>query len=204
MKVISSFITNEAAGLSRIVKHRNESNCVCISACRTYKDTFTKEIKEKVTAETVKPYIMTKAENLARTAKLRAALKANSQLKTIELVGSYAEEISGVAMPEFSFFVWSDNLDYNLLGEAIKLGNMFNQDSIAYAEKGKDFALYCTSNNVEGYSIGQKMATFKGTKYGTTEYTDVDELTGKEVKVLSEIFSKVRGRPFFFKNYTPV
>lgn len=81
---------------------------------------------------------------------------------------------------------------------------MFNQDSIAYAEKGKDFALYCSSNNVEGYSIGQKMVTFKGTKYGTTEYTDVDELTGKEVKVLSEIFSKVRGRPFFFKNYTPV
>ena len=204
MKFISSFMTNEAAGLSRIVKHRNEANCVCISACRTYKDTFTQEVKEQVTAETIKPYIMTKAENIARTAKLRAALKANKQLNVIELAGSYIEEISGVAMPEFSFFVWSDNLDYNLLGEAIKLGNKFNQDSIAYAEKGKDFALYCSSNNVEGYSVGQKMATFKGTKYGTTEYTDIDELTGKEIKVISEVFSKVRGRPFFFKNYEPV
>lgn len=84
---------------------------------------------------------------------------------------------------ESSFFVVDRHDNGKLLKTLIELGIKFEQESISYADKGQDFALYAT--NSQDYKTGAKMATFNGKKFGQVGVS----------------YSTIRGRPFAWNNY---
>lgn len=153
----------EAAGLSHIYKYTQEHDTGTISAFRLD---------------------YSRKENLTRSSILGGLLRKRGYT-TIQVQGIYQYGDNGSIGKESSFFVVDRYDNGKLLKTLLELGVKFEQESISYADREQDFALYAT--NAEGYRIGEKIATFKGKKFGQTGVS----------------YSAIRGRPFLWDNYKP-
>lgn len=153
----------EAAGLSHIYKYTQEHDTGTISAFRPE---------------------FSRGENLTRSSILGGLLRKRGYT-TIQVQGIYQYEDGDDELvgKESSFFVVDKHNNGRLLKTLIELGVKFEQESISYADKGQDFALYAT--NSKEYRTGEKMATFKGKKFGQAGVS----------------YSAIRGRPFAWDNY---
>lgn len=194
-----------AAGLSRVYTHWQNNYCGTISAFRNYKleayrrffdnktgefvvpglkidlTKYKKEDEKKIalkeaTLEYIgKHYGISKAENKSRHRELGRLLR-KYDFKFIEMIGGYTEAGAKSLEEELSYFVFSDK---PFLKDLMKLGNMYEQDSIGYCDKpGGDFKLIVTK---------PKETMIAGEKYGAT----IMEFPG------GMTFGKVGGRSYY-------
>lgn len=149
----------EAAGLSRIYQYTQEHDTGTISAFRPE---------------------YSRQENLTRSSILAGLLRKEGYT-TIQVQGIYQYE-DGSTGKESSFFVVDRHDRGNLFKSLLELGSKFEQESISYADRGQDFALYATNSQ---YKLGTKIAIFRGKKFGEKGVS----------------YSTIRGRPFAWDNY---
>jgi hypothetical protein len=163
---------NESS-LSRIWKHAKNHISGTISAFRYAEDCGEGDIY------TIK-------QNRKRNAILKAKLLTKGYSVT-SIKGSYTENYGSKNekdVDEESFFVVDINDTNNLKKDLMKFGEMFEQDSITYADKNGEYYLIGTNkcpNSYPGYK--------KESKEGKGIY-------GEKGK----FFSKIGGRPFVFKS----
>lgn len=128
-------------------------------------------------------------ENLSRNKEMGAYLRSKGYSVT-KIVGSWEETLSNnekKVVNEESFFVANQKVEGDDKGELendlMKLGKKYDQDSILMIPSGgKDAYLVGTSNREDAFpgKYGTKM------KIGSAKYG----------KVMTDIMSKIRGRPF--------
>ena len=163
---------NESS-LSRIWKHSKNHDSGTISAFRYAKNCGEGDV-------------YTTKQNKDRNAILKAKLLTKGYSVT-SIKGSYTENYGSdneIDVNEESFFIVDINDTDELKKDLIKFGEMFEQDSITYANKKGDYYLIGTNkcpNSHPGYK--------KEVKEGKSIY-------GEKGK----FFSKIGGRPFVFKN----
>jgi len=167
-------LINENA-LSRIYSHNVRHDCGALTAFRTARN-----------CGTLEPF--TRPENQKRNKSLLAKIMSLGYGAT-KLVGQYPE--GGKTTKELSFFVVDIKDTGNLLRDLMKLGEVFEQDSILFVPKGtvnnesKAFLIGTNRCSNNFLSFGQKMP-FEGGKFGKT----------------SKIYtSYVGGRPFIFEQF---
>lgn len=133
-----------------------------------------------------KPY--TKSENKARNAKLKAKLLSMGYGVTA-IAGTYIENYNTddeIEVKEDSFLVVDLKDTGRLKKDLIKLGSMFDQDSITYSKKTGEYFLISTNTCPNGYPGSGKIGV--EVKLGKSMF-------GKS----GEFHSKVNGRPFIFE-----
>lgn len=214
----------QAAGLSRVWQHIQQSAAGTISASRQYytamwadpvmkplldefggdtdsiKDHL-KRTKDEETQKLMESYLIPYKEKIIRHRKLEAVI-TQSKTNCIRIIGSYKEG-GGKAVKELSFLVWCEpEKQLNLFNNLIKWGQMFEQDSITFAKHGERFYEYATSPKpIDRFKVapGTAISKFKGERYGSLQYTDDD---GKEQ--IQDVYSQIRGRPFYWTGWEPV
>lgn len=171
--------TIQSAGLSRIWKHIQDGNVGTMSAFRGE---------------------YTRKQNLQRHAKLLIDLR-NLKYDYIQIIGYYPEAGKTEPSQEVSVFVFENDLNQKGLKKTLmRLGAKFGQDTITYKDKGShSFELIATTAHESdgiNYRPGDIVATFNSAQYGSLD-TGLTDSEGK--KMLQKIYSKIRGRPFFWK-----
>jgi hypothetical protein len=166
---------NESS-LSRVWKHATEHETGTITAFR-----YAKECGEG------EKYA--KSENLKRNAALKAKLMSQGYGIT-SIAGTYIENFKSdneIEVKEASFLVVDLKDTGNLKKTLIKLGTMFEQDSITFSLPSGEYYLISTNKCPKGYPgegrIGVEVKLGK-------------PLFGKK----GEFHSKVNGRPFVFES----
>ena len=146
---------------------------------------------EKHTSGTISAFRneFTRKENLGRNKEMGAYLRTKGYSVT-KIVGSWEETLSNnekKTVNEESFFVSNQKVEGDDKGELesdlMKLGKKYDQDSVLIIPSGgKNAYLVGTSNREDAFpgKYGTKM------KIGSAKYG----------KVLTDIMSKIRGRPF--------
>jgi len=163
---------NESS-LSRVWKHNEEHDCAAFTAFRKAED-----------CGKGKEY--TKDDNKARNKSLLAKLKSKGYGVT-KLKGTYPE--GGNVGKEDSFFIVDLSDGGNLLSDAKKLGEEFEQDSILFIPKGS------IQNNATAFLVGTNRCDNNWLGFGKTEPFSKGKL-GYESPIYT---SKVNGRPFIFE-----
>jgi hypothetical protein len=166
---------NESS-LSRVWKHATEHETGTITAFR-----YAKECGEG------EKY--TKSENKKRNVALKAKLMALGYGVT-SIAGTYIENFKSdneIEVKEDSFLVVDLKDAGNLKKDLVKLGTMFEQDSITFSKPSGEYVLISTNKCPKGYPgegrIGVEVKLGK-------------PLFGKK----GEFHSKVNGRPFVFES----
>jgi len=154
-------VRSEFSSLSRLQSHSSKFDTGTISA---FRDNY--KLKQ----------------NLVRNKKLKLELEsAGFGVTTIKGVG----QEDGKAVEEWSFFVADYKKKGNLKEALIELGVKYEQDSITFAQAGKNpYYLISTNKNPAGTGGGKIGVEIK---LGRPNF-------GKD----GEFFSKIRGRPFLF------
>ncbi len=169
---IREYLTESS--LSRLWHHNEEHDCGAITAFRIARDCNQGERYSK-------------KENRQRNKSLRAKLISNGYGVT----GVYGTSIEGdEKTKEESFFVVDLKDDGNLKMDLVKLGEMFEQDSILFvpkgAIKGEDKAILIGTNHCPKNEIGY---------HGTILFNK--GRIGYSQKIYTTF---VNGRPFIFEN----
>ena len=164
------------SSLSRIWKHAKGHDSGTISAFRSAKECLT-------------GISINRKDNRSNNRILKAnLLKLGYGVTSIK--GSYIENYkspNAKHVDEESFFV-SDYQDKgDLKKNLIKLGQLFNQDSITYSKKSGEYYLISSNNCPEAYPgfgvVGKELKLGK-------------PIFGKD----GEFYSKINGRPFVFES----
>jgi len=183
-KIIKDYETfiNESS-LMRIKSHFSNYDCGFITAFRTYKGCG--ETKEKYTLE----------ENLKRNKLLYMKLAVGTHYGITKVKGSYIENFNSddkTSLKESTenvYFVVDLQNRGTLLRDLVILGRSCNQDSVLYIPKSVDSSkdgafLIGTNNCPDGYPGYNNMVAYYGVNWGN----------------LGMFHTKVKSRPFFFKN----
>lgn len=166
MKDIKEYL--KESSLSKIWKYTKDHDTGAITAYRSKQD-CTDDSKG----------LYSKKENKQRNKSLLAKIR-KLDYTVISVTGKYPE--GGVVKKEQSFFVVDRGDKGTLQADLIKLGKLFDQDTILFVEKGEGGKLYGTNNCPDNdISIGKTL------KFDKTQY-------GKEGEFYSSL---IRGRPFF-------
>lgn len=192
----------KAAGVNRIFHWNETVDTGTISAFRAYSsqviqdmglDQF-QEVME-TNPESLEPFRVQKRVNLKNTSLLGLKLR-QAGYGVIAIDGVYKEAGTSTEQKERSFFVFDYKQKGGLKETLLKLGNLFAQDSITYADAGGDYNLYNTSpfsrepNQPLKKASGTIDMAFKGRSGSLRESLDEDQF-----------YSKIRNRPFYWKNY---
>lgn len=205
-KIVADMVN--AAGLSRIIHWKNNADAGTISAFRKYDDSICElysfeEIEDMERNKNLEldKYTLNLKKNLNRDRRLRTEFKKlRDKIGYIKVDGMYQESGSEKPTFEISYFVFAKDPDFDLKKFLLEMGRKFNQDSITFAKAGKDYAMYCTTaqkyilDDGHKYRFGDKMATFKGSVWGGDD---------KSPEFDMYVFSRIRGKPFAWDNYTP-
>jgi len=127
----------------------------------------------------------TKNENMKRNSSLKAKLLAKGYSVT-PIDGSYIENYgskNAKEVREKSFFVADDKNKGTLKTDLLALGLEFEQDSIIFGKAGSEGVLYGTNKCPDAYPGYGKQVKQGGAIFGKD----------------GEFLSRVRGRPFVFK-----
>lgn len=163
---------NESS-LSRLQKHMKDHDTGTITAFRFAND-----------CGKGKEY--TKKENLQRNKSLLAKLQ-NKRYGVTSVKGSYIENFGTKDAKEVGenvFFVVDLQDNGNLLKDLQKLGEEFEQDSILFIPKGGTKSELHETNKC---------------KLGYPGYKKIQRFTKRSLGDKGEFFTKVKGRPFIFK-----
>lgn len=176
IKEATNKVTLKESSLSRLYKHAQEHDSGTISAFR-----YARECGEGE--------VFSIKDNRKNNSILKSKLlKLGHGVTPIK--GTYIENYGSDRAREVledSFFVVDLKDSGNLKDDLIKLGTLFEQDSITYSKPNGDYFLISTNKCPDGHP-----------GYGTI---------GKEIKLGKPIFgkdgefhSKIRGRPFVFES----
>jgi hypothetical protein len=161
------------SSLARLVKHMKNHETGIISASRKARDCGKGER-------------YTYKENKQRTKSLLAKLQAK-RYNVTSVRGSYIENYKSKDAEEVGenvFFVVDQNDRGNLLKDLKKLGTEFDQDSILFIHKGGlKGELHGTNKCPNGYPGWGKVEKYSERKMGHE----------------GEFFTRIKGRPFMFK-----
>lgn len=164
-------VLNESS-LSRVYQHTQEHDFGTITAFRYARDCGKGEV-------------YTKSENLQRNKSLLSKLQAKGYGVTA-IKGSYIENYGSSNQKEVgenSFLVVDLKDKGSLRKDLLALGEEFEQDSIIFGKAGKAGVLIGTNKCPEGYPGYHKEAVQGGAVFGKD----------------GQFLSRVRGRPFVFK-----
>lgn len=162
------------SSLSRILRHNEAHDCGAMTAFRVAKDCGEGE-----------PY--NKADNKKRNKSLKAKLLSKGYSVTA-VKGEYPE--GGKTVREDSFFVVDIKDTGQLERDLIKLGEMFEQDSILFMPKGS------VTGETQAYLIGTNNCKNNWLGMGHKEYFKKGRF-GIESPIYS---TKINGRPFIFED----
>lgn len=165
-------VINESS-LSRIWRHNEKHDCAAMTAFRNNRDCGEGE-----------PY--TKDENKKRNKSLLAKLKSMGYSVTT-LQGQYPE--GGKVSKETSYFIVDVNDGGNLEKDVMRLGEMFEQDSVLFIPKG------AIQNETNAYLIGTNRCENNWLGYHKKETFEKGKL-GYNSPIYT---SYVNGRPFIFE-----
>lgn len=197
-----------AAGVNRIYKWCQQYDCGTISASRLFESVLYEQLgRLEVQAMSYyekKDWLVRNEVNKANDMLLRLKIK-QAKYAYIQVQGNYQEEGADHPVKELSYFVFDYKQKGGLKEWLIKTAFFFDQDIITYADAGQDFSLYETTpfyEIVEDYTkgpyrrskpSGKKIAYFKGKM-------------DKHISQISEeqTYSRIRGRGFYWDNYTAV
>lgn len=194
-----------AAGLARLAQHIQNYDCGTISACRNYSaDAYyeygLKAIEKMSQSDKdtlISEYIVPPAVNKKNTFLLRQKLTAMG-FGVLPITGVYQEKGADLSK-EVSFFVFDHKGKGNLKKALLYLGNLFDQDSVTYADAGSDFDLLSTTpfydqpGRKRHKATGSVIDSFKGIGYHTPSSADV-----------GQFFSRLKNKAFFWKNITSI
>ena len=194
-----------AAGLARLAQHIQNYDCGTISACRNYSaDAYyeygLKAIEKMSQSDKdtlISEYIVPPAVNKKNTFLLRQKLTAMG-FGVLPITGVYQEKGADLSK-EVSFFVFDHKGKGNLKKALLYLGNLFDQDSVTYADAGGDFDLLSTTpfydqpGRKRHSATGDVIDSFKGIGYHTPSSADV-----------GQFFSRLKNKAFFWKNITSI
>jgi len=162
------------SSLSRILKHNINHDCGALTAFRKARDCGA---GEKYTHK----------ENQKRNKSLKAKLLSMGYNIT-SVRGKYPE--GGKIQREDSFFIVDSNDTGSLETDIIKLGIIFDQDSILYIPKGS------VSQEDNAYLIGTNKCSNNWLGYGKKEFFEKGRF-GVDSKIYT---TYVNGRPFIFED----
>lgn len=205
-KIVSDMIN--AAGLSRVVHWKNNADTGTISAFRKYDDSIYKlysfeeiEDMERNKNPELDKYTLNLKKNRNRDRRMRDEFKKlRDQIGYIKVDGMYWEVGKEKPRFEISYFVFAKDPTFDLKKFLLEMGRKYNQDSITFAKAGEDYAMHCTTaqtyilDDGHKYKFEDKMATFKGSVWGGDDKAPEFDMYA---------FSRVRGKPFAWDNYTP-
>ena len=190
----------QAASLSKLFKYISMYDCATISACRTYSaEPYYRygANLDGATPEELKQFLVPPKVNKKNTAMLKQKIIALGY-GVLDIKGVYEEQGSGKISTEISFFVFDISRKGKLRQTMLYLGNLFEQDSITYADAGGDFSLLSTTpffeepKRTKHKATGQVITRFKGVSYTTPDATNE-----------SQFYSRLKRKGFFWKNFTP-
>jgi len=173
MKIIAGTTTIKASSLSRIYSHYEKHDTGTISAFRFAENCG--EGKE-----------FSKKENLDNNYALKKYLQSQG-FGVTAIAGTYIEGF-GTDNPrevdEDSYFVTDLRDSGTLEKELIKLGKLYNQDSITFANAGGNYQMRLTNDCPQEIKDKSNLGSpVMGNKVG-------------------QFFSKIRGRAFEFRNFS--
>lgn len=177
----SEYLKEAGAGLSRIYKHMSDHDTGMITAFRYLKD---------ATKEDTPDNRYTKKENLQRNKSLLLKLQSLGY-GVISVSGVYIENYkqpNAIEVAENTFFVIDLKDKGNLKKDLLKLGEKFDQDSILFIPKGGKKSILIGTNHTSEYP-----------GYHKEDSMNLRELGKGNDK---EFFTKIKGRPFVFRNPT--
>lgn len=190
-----------ATSLARVMRFIQEYDCGTISACRTYSaEAYYKYGSAGVgnlSARELEKYLVPPRVNKKNTFLLRQKITALG-FGVLPITGVYQEKGADLSK-ETSFFVFDISRKGNLKKSLLYLGNLFEQDSITYADAGRDFKLLDTTPFFEEPRFEKHKASgividsFRGVGYHTPSSADV-----------GQFFSRLKNKAFFWKNITDV
>lgn len=194
-----------AAGLSRVAQHIQNYDCGTISACRNYAaeayyqygSKAISEMSDEEKDDLLSQFVVSPTVNKKNTFLLRQKLTVMG-FGVLPITGVYQEKGADLSK-EVSFFVFDVKQKGNLKKALLYLGNLFDQDSITYADAGGDFKLLDTTPFFEQpgrkrhRASGEVILSFKGIGYHTPSSADV-----------GQFFSRLKNKAFFWKNITSI
>ena len=192
----------QAAGVNRIFYWNENADSGTISAFRAYDSKIIQSLgldqfqeQMEIDPSSLEPFRVQKRVNLLNSKLLSMKLR-QAGYGVIRIDGVYKEAGTNVEQKEQSYFVFDYKHKGGLKEALLKFGNMFAQDSITYADAGADYNLYETTpfsrepNRPLKQASGRVDMSFKGKSGSLRESLDEDQF-----------YSKIRGRPFYWKNY---
>lgn len=204
--VLATLTKIESSSLSRLLHtHLSKYHCATISACRSYRREAYSIFRDKLNQgkklweiPDSDVYLVSKKENKLRNTDLGNRLhRAGNYIGITQIQGVFHEQGAKKPSLEASFIVFSD--DFNNLKESIlKLGTLYEQDSVCIVEKqALSGAEYKTSpkdiNAYSDYPLYAPVRKFKGIEAG-----DSSNYYEKNEDKMEAFFSSIKGRPFRF------
>lgn len=194
-----------ATSLARVAKYIQEYDCGTISACRTYSATpfyvygldRINKMDDREKEELLSKYLVPPSVNKKNTYLLKQKIIALG-FGVLPISGVYQEHGADLSK-EMSFFVFDIAKKGNLKKTLLYLGNLFEQDSITYADAGRDFKLLDTTPFYEEPKYAKHKAsgfvidTFRGVGFHTPSSADA-----------GQFFSRLKNKAFFWKNITDI
>lgn len=189
----------QAASLSKLLKYISTYDCATISACRTYSAEpyyrYGAELKG-ADPEELEQFLVPPKVNKKNTAMLKQKITALGY-GVLEIKGVYEEKGCKPSV-EMSFFVFDISRKGKLRQTMLYLGNLFEQDSITYADAGGNFSLLSTTpffdtpKRAKHKATGREIMGFDGVSYSTPDISNS-----------GQFYSKLKNKGFFWKNFTP-
>lgn len=146
--------------------------------------------------EELEQFLVPPKVNKKNTAMLKQKITALGY-GVLEIKGVYEEKGCKPSV-ELSFFVFDIARKGKLRQTMLYLGNLFEQDSITYADAGSNFSLLSTTpffdepKRAKHKATGEVLARFRGVSYTTPDISNE-----------GQFYSKLKSKGFFWKNFTP-
>ena len=199
MQILSKFRL-EAAGINRIRQWLETCDCATISAFRGYSGKAIEELGQDgfnlLTPEEKAQYAIPRSVNMRNTALLRSKITALGY-GYIQIKGMFQEATASKPQGEVSFLVFDKDHKGALKKDILKLGNLFEQDSITYAPAGGNFSelettpFYAEPGKGRHGPTGDVIARYTGVR--VERYIHGEEPSEKE---FLRFYSQIRNHKF--------